>query len=310
MNTSFFSKPLISIKQHNTLPGILDIELNEAKGLQANFDAMECHVVLYPFSRNIKANNFHFYPYEEYARDIHENKKSAYNKISDAGPRIFGLIFSALVVMIVLKFNPQDFYSTEAIVSAFGAYVLGKDLWIDIERWLINFSKKFNLRMINPYFEFELDKNTTLTNYTYLAKSIRYSTTHILPQKMDYIEHSNSQTVRLFFNLHELEINESSQKNHILSVHMDAALLSEFREKGYMIGVKLTFINDFLGFQKCTEVFQSYNRNILGCLSDRKEWLENCIFKRETFVAGRLKYYKTTDIVENKKILELLEKDE
>lgn len=304
---SFLDSKLLSFKQNSLFPGILDVEVDVAKISKHKFDFLECHIVLYPYSRNVKANNFHFHPYEEYVRDINENKKSAYNKISDSSPRIFGLLFSALVVMIVIKLNPQDFYSTEAIVSAFGAYMLGKDLWIDVERWLINISKNFSIRMMNQYFDFQLDKNTTLTNYTHFAKSKRYGVSHLLSNKMDYIEHSNSQTVRMFFDLNDVEFEcKSSETLHILSIHVDKEILADFNEKGYLLGVKFNFIHKRVGFNRCFEVFQSINHNVLGCLSEKKQWLNNCIFIRRTLVLGRLKYYQSSKIVENRRIIEFL----
>ncbi len=300
---------ILSLKQNTVFPEIIDVELNNVKSIQDKFNILECHLVLYPLSRKIKANNFHFYPYEEYIRDINENKKSAYNKISDSSPRIFGLLFSALVVMIVMKLNPQDFYSVEAIVSAFGAYMLGKDLWVDVERWLVNVTKKYRLRMMNHYFDFQLDKNTTLTNYAHFAKSKRYGASHILSNKMDYIEHSNSQTVRMLFDLKDMEIeNYSNEKIHILSIHLDEELLEEFKKEGYIIGVKLNFIKKHLGFNQCFEVFQSINNNVLGCLNEKKQWLNNCIFIRRTLVSGRLKFYQSADILENKNVIEFIKK--
>ena len=63
---SFLFSKLLSFKQNSLFPGILDVEVDVAKISKHKFDFLECHIVLYPYSRNVKANNFHFHPYEEY----------------------------------------------------------------------------------------------------------------------------------------------------------------------------------------------------------------------------------------------------
>ena len=301
----YIFEDLITLRHNPAVPEIYDIELNHIEQIKSHYDTFECHVVIYPYSRKITANNFHFYPFEEYVKDINDNRKSAYNRTHETGNKLFGSLFAALVVLVVFRINPNDFLSVEAIVSAFGAYILGKDLWTDLERWLIRLTQNRTLRFSEQYYQYELDKNTTLTNYSYFAKRERYGKVHFLPQKMDFLEHSNSQTARLFFNTSDWHIENSENIVHILSLHVDPHLFSSFQREGFLLGIKLSFNRSVGPYTRCYEVFQSLHRDTLGCLDEKREWCENSVFYRQTRTLGRVKYFAKSGVLSQKRVINL-----
>lgn len=295
---------LLTLRHSSAVPEIYDMEMNNILAVRDLYDVVECHIVVYPYSRKVTSDNFHFYPFEEYVKDINDNRKSAYNHTYASTNRMFGLFFAMLVVFIVFEINPKDFFSVEAIVSAFGAYILGKDLWPDLERGLIKLTQNSRLRFLEQYYQYELDRNTTLTNYSYFAKRERYGKFHLLPQKMDFLEHSNSQTARLLFDTKDWH-NYSENTAHILSLHIDPSLLNAFQREGFLLGIKLSFNQHIGPYTRCYEVFQSFNREECGCLNEKSIWLANCVFYRQTRVLGRVKYFAKSGILQDKKIIDV-----
>jgi hypothetical protein len=274
-------KHCITWQPNPTNPAIYELELNDINSFKQHYDELECHLVVYPYSRAISANDFHLQPYEEYVKDIASNRKSAYSKVGDQSNKTFGILFGSVIIAIVALLKPSDFFSVEALVSIFAGYVLGKDLWNDVERLLVNISKKWRLRFQELYYLYELDPHTTLTNYSYLAKWRRYGKRQILPDKMDMIEHSNSQTIRLSFNLQRWK-DLQDQSLHLFSIHVSEQIAAQFSTDKMMLGLKLSFNKKKWGYTKCLELFQSADGEQMGCLDDKGNWHNQHIFYRHT----------------------------
>lgn len=288
----------ITWRQNAHTPHIYDVELNNIGSFKRRYDTFECHLVVYPYSRYITAKNVHIFPYEEYVKDITSERKSAYSKIGDQSQKAFGLLFGAVITAVVAYLKPSDFFSVEALVSVFAAYLLGKDLWNDVERLLTKLSNKGRLRFQELYYLYELDPHTTLTNYSYLAKWRRYGKHQILPEKMDMIEHSNSQTVRLHFNLHRWE-DISDDHIHLFSVHIDEALADQFTIDKLMLGLKMSFNRTmFMGHHACFELFQSADAAKIGCLDDKGLWHKQRVFYRHIRRWGHWKWFAKSGIAQ------------
>ena len=120
---------IIRLQKNKDLPNIYDIEMQQLDEL-AQYDSVECHIVLYPYSRKICSKDIKFYPFEEYVKDILSHQKSAYAKSSSQFNKIFGLLLGLLITIIFFKFKPDDLFSVESIVSVFGAYFVGKEVSI------------------------------------------------------------------------------------------------------------------------------------------------------------------------------------
>ena len=292
----------IRLRKNKDIPNIYDVEMNHIDHLRT-YDSVECHIVLYPYSRKICSENITFYPFEEYVKDILTYQKSAYVKLSSQFNKLFGLFLGIVITMIFFKLKPDDLFSVESIVSVFGAYFVGKEIWDDIEKILINLSKNWRLRYQENYYFYQLEKHTTLTHYSYFAKKHRYGKAPLLPEKIDFIEQSNSQTVRMCFNMKDLQsLTESS--GHILSIHIDPSLLSDFEHDSFMFGVKFSLNKHLLGFIKRVELFQSLHKHSKGSLDENGKWIERGVFYRKTLTFGRLKAFLKSGLPYQKTIIE------
>lgn len=296
-------RDLIRLRKNETLPNRYDVEMQGLERLRT-CDRLECHVVLYPYSRQICSDNIHFYPFEEYVHDVLSNQRSAYADIRSPMAQIFGLLLGLAIAVIFARFKPQSLLEIESIVSVFGAYVIGKELWDDIENLLVNVSKNWRLRYQDSYYRYRLEKRTTLTYYSYLAKRQRYGRATLLPEKIDFIKQSNSQTLRMCFDIHDLASFKDSVA-HIHSIHIDEDLIGDFEEAGYMFGLKLSFDRRTLGLWRCFEVFQSINKDSVGCLDERGEWIENAVFCRNTLTFGKLKLYLNKGMIHGETIIDV-----
>lgn len=292
---------IIKFFKNSELPNVYDVEICKLNELR-NFDSFECHIVLYPYSRKISSENISFNPFEDYAKDISTRQRSAYIRINKSFNDIFGLFIGLIIGIIFYFFKPQELYTVEAIVSILGAYFIGKDIWDDIERFLIQLSQNWKIKYLENYYSYQLEKFTTLTYYSALAQKNRYGKASLMPEKMDFIQKCNSLTVRMFFHIKDLKMLKDNTA-HLLSIHVDSDLLQEFKEKGFMLGVKISFNKKILCFLKCTEFFQSLNNKIKGCLDEKGQWTDNAIFFRNTISIGRLKYFRKKDVLENESLI-------
>ncbi len=280
---------IVRFHRNEELPHVFDVEMANVERLN-KFHSLECHITLYPYSRKICATDFTFNPFEEYVKDILSHQRSAYVRIHEHFKNIFGLCLGVLIILAFALYDRSQLTSIESIISVFAAYFIGKDLWDDIENFLINLTQRWKIQYSDRYYIYELEKHTTLTHYSHFAKQCRYGKAPLLPEYMDFIEQSNSQTVRMYFNMKDFQSldNESA---HILSIHIKPSLLEEFEKRGYMFGVKVSFNKHLFGFRRCFEIFQSLHNNKKGCLDNNNEWIDETIFYRKTWICGRIKLF-------------------
>ncbi len=295
-------RDIIRLRKNKDIANIYDVEMKYLKGLQG-YDSVECHIVLYPYSRKICSNNIKFYPFEEYVKDILSCQKSAYIPIRSQFNEVFGILLGLILISIFSVFNPENLLSIEAIVSVLGVYFVGKELWDDIERLLINLSKTWRLRYLENYYVYQLGGHTTLTHYSRFAKKNRYGKVPLLPEKMDFITQSNSQTIRMFFDTKDLRSFRDSS-GHTFSIHIDPEFVQDFEQEGFMFGVKLSFNKHVFGIVKHFEIFQSLHKGSKGCLDEIGEWIEGGIFYRKTLTSGRLKFFMKSGLLLQETIIE------
>ncbi len=294
-------RDMVAIQRNPGLPGIYDIEFRHLDRLQG-YDFLECHLVLYPYSRQLSSGQITLMPYEEYVRDILAQQRSAYKTIGQVSKNLFGIFLGALLVAIFALLKPVELYSIESIVSIIGAYAIGKELWDDLENWLVNATASSKIRFQPRYYNYQLEKNTTISKYFNLARTSRYGQPMLLPHQMDFIQQSNSQTVRMLFKVAELPTGAEEQV-HVLSIHIPPALAGEFEDKGYLFGVKWGLVRRRGIFLRSWEVFQSLHRNSLGSLDEKNQWQEGKAFFRDTFSLGRIKYYWKNSVLDEVTLL-------
>ncbi|MBN2710905.1 MAG: hypothetical protein JXR97_00520 [Planctomycetes bacterium] len=295
---------LIRLRQNGAMPHIVDVELGNVKELR-KFNSVECHLVLYPYCREVSSDDFTFSPYEEYVADVTAQNRSAYIKRGMILDKLFGIFLGIAVVMIhiIIGKEPIALFDVEPLIAIFGAYVIGKELWEDLDRLLINVTKKWKLRYTDDYYSYQLEKGTTLARYSTWAKKNRYGKATIPAERMDFIRHSNSETVRMWFSGDDFWSFEEDSL-HILSIHLAPEIMDEFNSAGFMLGIKLSFNRATLFSSRSTEVFQSMSRNDLGCLDAKGDWIDNGIFYRKTSTFGRIKHFYDSGVKRDIKLID------
>jgi hypothetical protein len=292
---------VIRLRKNPAMPAVHDVEMYEIAQLKG-YDSVECHIVLYPYSRKICSDDISFYPFEEYVKDVLSHQRSAYVRISDRFHELFGLLLGLLIALVFALFKPEDLLSVESVVSVFAAYTIGKDLWNDIEQMLVDVSKGWPIRFQDNYYRYQLEKHTTLTSYSYLAKRQRYGKAPLLPEKIDFIKQSNSQTLRMCFNMRDLE-SFTEPSAHVHSIHVDPSLLEDLEESGFLFGVKLSLNKTFLGVTQSLELFQSMDKGTKGCLDEKEAWVDGAVFYRHTLACGRVKWYIRRGLIHGQTII-------
>ncbi|MCC7164679.1 MAG: hypothetical protein IT331_19445 [Anaerolineae bacterium] len=279
---------LIRVRQNPTLPQIYDVELNNIPALK-QYDSVEVHLVLYPFSRQITADSYKFNPFQEYADEISTRRRSLYTRVPRPANSLFGIFLGIAIILFFLAVRPSEVYSLQSIVAILGAYFIGKDLWNDIEAALVNLSKNWTLRYQTRYYEYQLEKNTTLTNYSAVAREHRYGKASLLPERMEFITNSNSKTVRMRFSHQDLQ-GLCEQTAHILGMRFEPQVAAEFTRAGYMFSVKISLNERTLFVRRAHEYFQSLNAGERGCLNFNNKWMGDAALGREAIFVGNLRY--------------------
>jgi len=279
---------LIRFQKNKKIKNIYDLEFDHLPDVKKN-SSVECHIVLYPYSRTISRDDYSFNPFEEYVKDLAKNKRSAYIPIRKPGKYLFGIFLGLVISLIIVKHNPEILFSVESIVGIFGAYFIGKDLWNDIDEMLVNITKNASIRYQQPYYQYRLDKNNTMTQYNYFAKKNRYGKDVLLPSKMEFIEEHNSSTARMYFDSDDIK--KAGNIAHILSISLKPDKVVAFEKEGYLLGTKISLNKRFLFFNVGTDMFQSVSQQKKGCLDNEGNWLDNTVYYRKTLSLGRLKIF-------------------
>ena len=300
-----FPENLIYLEKSPRHPNLYDVSLHGIDKL-TEYDSIEIHIVLYPYSRRISSEQVSFYPFEEYVKDVESNHLSAYSKMLPKFQKFFGLTLGSLIAGIFYKYKPDDLFSVESIVAVFAAYSIGKEMWSDIERFFINISKRSRMRYTEDYYRYELEKFTTMTHYSTLAKQKRYGKTTLLPEKINFLELSNSQTLRMYFELAEIK-EKKAKSAHIFSIHIDPTLHPDFVKYGHLFGVKLSLNQKKFGFTKKLELFQSLHNHEKGCLDDEEVWSKNAIYFRRVLTLGKIKYFLERGLITSKSLISYIE---
>lgn len=288
---------LIRLKQNSDLAYIYEVELNNISALK-QYDSVEVHLVLYPFARQILADNYRFTPFEDYANDISTRRRSLYSRVPQPANSIFGILLGIAIILLFLVIHPEEVYSLQSIVAILGAYFIGKDLWNDIEAGLVNISKDWKLRYQTSYYQYQVEKNTTLTNYSALARVQRYGKASLVPGQMEFISNANSKTIRMRFSQNELRAFDG-ETAHILAMRFDANLAQEFERAGFMFSVKVSLNSRAVMVRRAREIFQSLNAGQRGCLNFENAWLDDAALERDAYFLWHLRYLIRKQILPN-----------
>lgn len=125
---------------------------------------------------------------------------------------------------------------------------------------MVNLSKNWRLRYQTDYYACQIEKNTTLANYSALAREQRYGKASLLPERMEFISNANSKTARLKFSKNDLRAFQNGVA-HILGVRFDAARAAEFENAGYMFSVKVGLNRRFFSCARRKNFFNRLMRD-------------------------------------------------
>lgn len=292
---------IVSFIQNKDNPYIFDVSITDIDVL-SQYDSVECHFVIYPYNRNIFSENITFYPFEEYVKDILSYKNSAYVIIKNHFNKVFGLFVWFLIILVFYYIKPVELLSVEAFVSVIGAYIVGKELREDIDNFLQDITKCWFITFQENYYKFALVKWTTLSNYSYFAKVQRYWKSPLLPKKMNFIEQSNSQTLRIYFDKNDFKIHAGKQAQ-VTAIHIQNEKLDRFKKYWFMFGVKISLNKYFMWIKNSTELFQSIHNYNIWCLDEKWTWNNWDVFYRKTHSLGKIKYFRKKWIIDNQKLI-------
>ncbi len=136
-----------------------------------------------------------------------------------------------------------------------------------------------------------------------IAKKVRYGKTSPLPEKMHFLQLSNSQTIRLFYELKEWKDFESNL--HLLSIRVNPDKVLEFHKKGFLLGIKVSLNKKKFFLTKSLEYFQSIHKDKIGCLNEKQVWVDNAVYTKTVYSIGKFRYYFKQNTLENHKILKV-----
>lgn len=293
------SKPIISVKKNKSIKEVYDVKLIPQEMLQKS-SSFEVHAMMYPYSREVNASHVMFLPYEEYAQDILQGHKSAYESIPQTMHKSFGMLLGFLITAVFVLWYPSGLFSVDSIVSIFAAYFIGKELWGEIENTLVRATRNGTIRFIEQYFRYRFEPNSTLAHYSNFAKKQRYTGKTVMAEYMDFSRQSNSQTLRMKFASHPETLNEEA---HLFSLHIDKEVISANRKKGFLLGFKLCKNNAFFGCVRSVEWFQSIHNEKIGCLHG-ETWIDDAVFQRITYYYGRIKWVRNSLILHNCRVIQ------
>ena len=197
--------PVVRLRRNAELEHVWDVELEGLERLRGT-SSLDCHIVFYPYSRQICSDDYTFHPFEEYVKDIQVGGRSAYAPITGRFNPLFGLFLAILILLVFALLKPEDLLSVQSVVSVLGAYAIGKEFGADAERLLVTATKAWRLQYAESYYRYRHERHTTLALYQAFSKKVRYGKESLLPDRMDFIQQANSETLRLRFEAADLAV--------------------------------------------------------------------------------------------------------
>jgi len=226
-----------------------------------------------------------------------EGKRTTYKNSSIYIDKFFGLLLGVVIAIFFLIFKPTDIFSIQSIISILGAYTIGKELWKDLDSFLIEATAKFSIRWQDRPFYYVRQDFGTIQKFRDLARFKRYQKNFLQPKKIDFISQSNSKALEVLYRRDDLGEDNTSL---IAAVNIDKQILEEFYKTDYMIGIKLTLVKNFLFFGKKLELFQALDKTI-GTIKNK--WIAESVLAKRTTTMGKIKIYLKDELIEDFKII-------
>jgi hypothetical protein len=260
----------------------------------AEFAAAEVTLSFYPYDKNLDADSFRFLPYQEYLEDVQHGQRTTYQPSNFIGDKFFGLWLSTMAFSLVGLLNPTKLYTLEAVLSILGAYALGKELWNDVDDFLIRLTKNWSLQWHEADYYYQREDFGTVQRFAQFARLKRYGNETTLASKLDFVTHSNSQTIDLYFR--HSDLSHPNQKSaRILSCEfVEPKKVRKSKVKGLWTA-KISVHKSLLGFRLVQEAFQAEDATVSGTLDVGNHWKKGKVRVRQYLKIGRLSWQFTKD---------------
>jgi hypothetical protein len=260
---------------------------------------LDVELIMYPYrSGNIDKSGVKILPYNNYLEDLANNQKTLYAPILTYGANIFGLLLGFGIAIVYGIFNQDELFSLQSIVAIIGVYLVGKEIWGDLEQFLIDLSEKWKIRYYPNEYSYGLRSKTTLDQYADYSRSKKNKKELILAQKLDFISRSNASDIKLSYNISDLEsTNTDKTEKRLAIICFDKELLNDFEQGKFLISTKVTLCKSFLGINLNHEFFQAIDGSKWGCLDSTGNWTDEASFEKVTLNIGRVKVYLSEGII-------------
>jgi len=267
--------------------------------------ALECTFFVYPYSQNMDHTSFNILPYEEYVGDVDAGRRSTYQKLEPTASKLFGVFLGLLLIIIFGIYNPNELYSLQNLIAVLGAYTLGKEMWDDLDKWLIDSTKTWNIRWRGSQYFYVKEDFGTIQRFWKLARVKRNGQPTILPVWLDFMTHSNAKTVEAYFEKKTISQYPENSLVQFGSVSINQENLRDFEKDGAMFGFKLSLKEQFWLGDITYEIFQSVDKNEYGAVDKKGIWCPQAILYRKVWNLGRIKIYLLKEIVNDFRLVNL-----
>jgi len=282
----------ISIKQSKNYANSFEIILNKID-LFKKFSSADVTLFMYPYSKELNADSFTIYPYEEYVKDVNSGRRSMYRELGNIGDNIFGIFLGIAISLIFWRFNRTELFSIESVVSIFAAYTIGKEFWMDLDNGLTSLTQKWKFSWRDKTYFYIKQDFGTIQRFWKLARLNKYKIDTVLAYQLDFMIYSNSKTVELFFEKKDFKSIVGDSTN-LVSIGFNDKDQSILKKDNYMFGTKLIVTKNRIFWKSNIEIFQAVSKGEIGTLDNNENWKKNLALVRRTKNIGRLKWYGGT----------------
>lgn len=263
----------------------------EPKQTNIKFNQLEIIYFLYPYHKELSADSFKLLPYEEYIKDLSIGNRSSYFLLDNSSSRIFGILVSLFIFVAFALFRPSELFSLQSVVALLGAYLTSREMWIDIDNFLVRISNNWLFSWRPTQFFYERENFGTIQRFWKIARKQRTGSETILASKMDFNSHSNSKTLELLFT--NTDLKTAKHKKVIFSTinFTDKKQNKIWNHSAFMFGCKMSLIKKWLLMSFVTEYFQAIEGTKCGATDYQGNWKEGKFLIRNSILLGRLKIY-------------------
>lgn len=287
--------PKIALKPDKSDPTSFDLLL-EHKAKSSNKD-IHLTAFVYPFNKDISSDDYQIVPFEEYSDDVSKGKKSSYKPVPQFRGELFGLFLGALIALIFALINARELFTVESTVSIIGTYLVGKELWNDLDNFLSNLTANWRVKWYDEDYPLQRENFGTIQKFYDTAREERYQQLTIYPRMLDFTTHSNSKTIDAYYPKADLS-NKATGNPRICSIKFNTKKL----KYNFMLGIKIRLTTKILFLNINDEYFQASKGKEIGTLDSGGTWKKALLHKR-TVNIDRLKIYMTERLIKGTNIL-------